>query len=77
MENSGKRLNKYISDAGVASRREADRLIAAGRVEIRRKTRKGEPEAEAVRAQLGDLVSHGDTVYVNGREHRKKGAAKV
>ena len=77
MENSGKRLNKYISDAGVASRREADRLIAAGRVEIRRKTRKGEPEAEAVRAQLGDLVYHGDTVYVNGRELPKKEAAKV
>ena len=77
MENSGKRLNKYISDAGVASRREADRLIAAGRVEIRRKTRKDEPEAEAVRAKLGDLVYHGDTVYVNGRELPKKEAARV
>ena len=28
------RLNKYISDAGVCSRREADRLIETGKVEI-------------------------------------------
>ena len=26
------RLNKYLSDAGVCSRREADRLIEAGKV---------------------------------------------
>lgn len=30
------RLNKYISDAGVCSRREADRLIETGKVEIER-----------------------------------------
>ena len=28
------RLNKYISDAGICSRREADRLIEAGKVKI-------------------------------------------
>ena len=28
------RLNKYLSDAGYCSRREADRLIGAGRVTI-------------------------------------------
>ena len=28
------RLNKYLSDAGVCSRREADRLIEAGRVSV-------------------------------------------
>lgn len=28
----GIRLNKYLSDAGVCSRREADRLIEAGEV---------------------------------------------
>ena len=28
------RLNKYISDTGVCSRREADRLIAEGRVTV-------------------------------------------
>ena len=28
------RLNKYLSDGGICSRREADRLIEAGRVEV-------------------------------------------
>ena len=28
------RLNKYLSDRGICSRREADRLIEAGRVEV-------------------------------------------
>ena len=28
------RLNKYLSDAGVCSRREADRMIEAGRVMV-------------------------------------------
>ena len=30
------RLNKYLSDAGVCSRREADRLVEAGKVRGRR-----------------------------------------
>ncbi|MDB5263976.1 MAG: hypothetical protein JWQ14_3259, partial [Adhaeribacter sp.] len=33
-----KRLNKYISDADFCSRREADRLIAEGRVTVNGKT---------------------------------------
>ena len=28
------RLNKYLSDAGICSRREADRLIEAGRADV-------------------------------------------
>ena len=72
MEQEGKRINKYISDAGVCSRREADRLIEAGRVEIRRKSRKWEEEHPLIKAQTGDRVFHGDTVYVNGRELPKK-----
>ena len=72
MEQEGKRINKYISDAGVCSRREADQLIEAGRVEIRRKSRKGEDEHPLIKAQTGDRVFHGDTVYVNGHELPKK-----
>ena len=34
MENNEIRLNKFLSDSGVCSRREADRLIEAGRVKI-------------------------------------------
>ncbi len=33
-EKNGTRLNKYISDAGICSRREADRVIAEGRVRV-------------------------------------------
>lgn len=49
------RLNKYISESGVCSRREADKWIEAGRV-----TLNGEP------ASLGTQVAHGDEVRVDG-----------
>ncbi len=50
-----KRLNKYISDSGFCSRREADKLIEKGRVTINGHT----PE-------LGTKVNSGDEVCVNG-----------
>ncbi len=49
------RLNKYISDSGYCSRREADRFIESGKVTINKVT-----------ATLGDRVSPGDQVRVNG-----------
>ncbi len=49
------RLNKYISEAGVCSRREADKWIEAGRV-----TCNGAP------AVLGTKVGEGDEVRVDG-----------
>src|SRR5690606_15851741 len=51
------RLNKYISESGICSRREADRFIELGNVYINGK-----------RAKVGDQVSAGDVVKVNGRE---------
>ncbi|WP_016954731.1 23S rRNA pseudouridine(2604) synthase RluF [Catenovulum agarivorans] len=51
-----KRLNKYISDSGFCSRREADRLITDNCVTINDKV----PE-------LGTKVCEGDVVKVNGR----------
>lgn len=51
------RLNKYISDAGICSRREADHLIAEGRVQI-----DGNP------ATLGSRVAPGMQVCVDGKE---------
>lgn len=51
------RLNKYLSDAGVCSRREADRLIEAGAVCIDGKT-----------AQQGMKISSGQRITVNGKE---------
>lgn len=77
MENEGVRLNKYICEAGVCSRREADRLITEGKVEIRRKARKGEPENEPVRASLGDRVFPRDTVFIDGKPLPHKAPQKV
>jgi 23S rRNA pseudouridine2605 synthase len=54
------RLNKYIADAGVASRRKADELIAAGRVMV----------AGEICRTLGALVEDGVSVSVDGREIR-------
>ena len=49
------RLNKFLSDAGVCSRREADRLTEAGKVTINDRV-----------AVLGDKVTLEDVVKVNG-----------
>lgn len=48
-------LNKFISDTGYCSRREADELIKAGRVLLNNKV-----------AQLGNRYSKGDQVEVDG-----------
>lgn len=53
----GVRLNKFLVDAGICSRREADRWITAGRVTINR-----EP------AVLGAKVQKNDTVHVDGKK---------
>lgn len=57
----GIRINKFLSDAGVCSRREADRALAAGQIRI----------GERV-AVLGDRVQSGDAVYYKGRQVRKE-----
>lgn len=56
-DHSSTRLNKYISESGICSRREADRYIEQGNVFINGK-----------RAKIGDQVFAGDTVKVNGQE---------
>lgn len=53
---SSTRLNKYISESGICSRREADRYIEQGNVFI-----------NAKRAGIGDQVFAGDVVKVNGQ----------
>ena len=50
------RLNKYLSDAGVCSRREADRLTEAGEITVNGK-----------RAETGMQVESGDVVVVKGK----------
>lgn len=51
------RINKYLSEAGVASRRKADELIAQGRVEINSK-----------KAEIGMQVEEGDKITVDDEE---------
>lgn len=52
----GIRLNKYISEAGICSRREADRLIESGQVLV-----------DGVRASCGMKVQPGQRVQVGSR----------
>lgn len=58
-----KRLNKFLSEAGHCSRREADRLIDAGRVTI-----------NDIVPEMGTKVAQGDVVKVDGEiiSERKK-----
>ena len=49
------RLNKYISDTGFCSRREADQMIAAQRVTVNGRL-----------ADLGTQLEDGDEVRVDG-----------
>lgn len=51
------RINKYLSEAGMCSRREADKLIEAGQVFI-----------DGVRAEMGSKVLPGQKVTMKGKE---------
>ena len=55
------RLNKFISETGVCSRRQADDWIAAGRVMV-----------NGVVATLGTQVTDGDTVEVDRKPIARK-----
>ncbi len=59
------RLNRYISDTGHCSRREADRLIGEGRVTV-----------NGLRARVGAEVGEGDEVLLDGQALRPRAAAK-
>ena len=63
-----KRLNKYITDAGYCSRREADMYISQGRVTV-----------NGHDASLGDMVGDTDVVEVDGERvgRRKKRAVYI
>lgn len=54
------RLNKYLSELGVCSRREADRLIEAGKVLVDGET-----------AQMGTKVTENQEILVNGKPVKK------
>ena len=50
------RLNKYLAECGVCSRREADRFIEAGRVTV-----------DGAVAQVGCQVNEASKIEVNGK----------
>lgn len=58
-DTQGIRLNKFISDSGYCSRREADRLVAEHCVALNGQT-----------ASVGEKVMPGDVVTVNGKRIR-------
>lgn len=60
MEENKIRLNKYLSDAGVCSRREADRLTEANKVTI-----------DGRIALLGEKVTGKERICINGKEIQK------
>ena len=62
-ETNSTRLNKFISESGLCSRREADRYIEQGLVSI-----------NGVRAKIGRQVFAGDRVVVNGEPIEPKAA---
>lgn len=61
------RLNKYIAQAGICSRRKADELIANGNVKIN----------GAVVTEMGTQVEDGDKVAVNGKVIENEPVKKV
>ena len=61
MEETGKRINKFLSESGYCSRREADRLIAEGRVTI-----------NGAVPEMGTKVFDTDEIRVNGKLIREK-----
>ena len=59
------RLNRHIADPGFCSRREADRLIAEGRVTV-----------NGIRARIGAELGEGDEVRIDGNKLAARTAAK-
>lgn len=57
MSESLKRINKFLSEAGYCSRREADKLIEAGRVTI-----------NGIVPEMGTKITANDVVHVDGKE---------
>ena len=53
---SGIRINKYLADSGICSRREADTIIEKGRITV-----------DGIKATLGTRVLEGQTVCLDGQ----------
>ena len=71
MEAESMRINKYLNGTGYCSRREADRLLSAGRVVV--ESQSGERRT----ANVGDRCLTGERVFVDGKEIEDKEEEKL
>ena len=60
------RINKFLSEAGVLSRRKADEAVSAGEVMV-----------NGIPAELGTVVGEGDTVTWRGEVVERKIGARL
>ena len=67
MQNNSISLNKFISDTGYCSRREADNLITKGRVLLN-----DEPAQLGNRYQVGDIVEVDGSLITTASTTKKK-----
>ena len=66
MSSEGTRINKYLSEIGYCSRREADKLIEQGRIMVNSK--------EAV---MGYKVQKDDVIHVDGEKIKQKKSKRI
>jgi len=66
MGSEGTRINKYLSQIGYCSRREADKLIEMGRIMVNSKE-----------AKMGYKVQKDDIIHVDGEKIKKKKTKRI
>jgi 23S rRNA pseudouridine2604 synthase len=66
MSDSGTRINKFLSEVGYCSRRQADALIDQGRIYVNRKP-----------AKMGMKVSEDDMIEVDGEKINQSKKKKI
>ena len=66
MSSEGNRINKYLSQIGYCSRREADKLIEMGRIMVNSKE-----------AKMGYKVQKDDIIHVDGEKIKKKKTKRI
>tara|TARA_B100000700_G_C14728865_1_gene707380 strand:+ start:64 stop:774 length:711 start_codon:yes stop_codon:yes gene_type:complete len=66
MSSEGTRINKYLSEIGYCSRREADKLIEMGRIMVNSKE-----------AKMGYKVQKDDVIHIDGEKIKKKKTKRI
>ena len=66
MSSEGTRINKYLSEIGYCSRRQADKLIEMGRIMVNSKE-----------AKMGYKVQKDDVIHIDGEKIKKKKTKRI